>query len=92
MKNILISAFLFIAIPAFAQVQKGTDCTVSAGDIVINASKVKAIWYCPKAAMGASPSPYLCARMEGSNETIPMHSDNPDAALKIIADAMKRCQ
>jgi hypothetical protein len=94
MKNILISALLFVAIPAFAQAQQinSNDCTVSAGDIVINAKRVQAVWYCPKAAMGGSPYPYICARMDGSNETIPMHAENPDASLKAIAAAMKRCQ
>lgn len=91
MKSFLIAALLFVAIPAFAQV-KQSDCTVSAGGVVVNAKRIQAVWYCPKAAMGASPYPYICARMEGNAETIAMHSDDPDASLKAIADGMKRCQ
>ncbi len=94
MKNALLAALLMVSVSALAQAPQinSNDCTVSAGDIVINAKRLQAVWYCPKAAMGGSPYPYICARMDGSSETIPMHAENPDASLKAIAAAMKRCQ
>lgn len=94
MKRLLIAAVLSCALPAFAQDRmiNGSDCTVSAGGIVINAKRVQAVWYCPKASMGGSPYPYICARMDGNAETIPMHSEDPYKALDAITAGMKRCQ